>query len=60
MLAQEQESYWKKVLRHERDQKNRIGKVVEQLARQQIYLEGAAQQALQKVPSGGSHRNSRE
>lgn len=43
------------MLQHERDQKVRIEKMVEQLARQHSHLEEAAQHAL---PSG-SHRSSR-
>ncbi|XP_051171697.1 oxysterol-binding protein 1 isoform X2 [Leptopilina boulardi] len=45
-LAQQQEPKWKKMLQHERDQKERIEKMVEQLARQHSHLEEAAQHAL--------------
>ena len=45
-LAQQQEPKWKKMFQHEREQKNRIEKMVEQLARQHSHLEEAAQQAL--------------
>lgn len=45
-LAQKQEPKWKKMLQHERDQKERIEKMVEQLARQHSHLEEAAQHAL--------------
>ncbi|XP_044002352.1 oxysterol-binding protein 1 isoform X2 [Aphidius gifuensis] len=51
-LAKQQEPKWKKMLQHERDQKERIEKMVEQLAMQHSHLDEAAQQAL---PSG-SHR----
>lgn len=44
------------MLQHERDQKERIEKMVEQLAMQHSHLEEAAQQAL---PSG-SHRPGRK
>lgn len=45
-MAQQQEPKWKKMLQHERDQKERIEKMVEQLARQHSHLEEAAQHAL--------------
>ncbi|XP_043289479.1 oxysterol-binding protein 1 isoform X2 [Venturia canescens] len=57
-LAQQQEPKWKKLLQHERDQKVRIEKMVEQLARQHSHLEEAAQHALpSSIPAGG-HRPS--
>ncbi|XP_043482425.1 oxysterol-binding protein 1 isoform X2 [Leptopilina heterotoma] len=45
-LAQQQEPKWRKMVQHERDQKERIEKMVEQLARQHSHLEEAAQHAL--------------
>ncbi|XP_003427315.3 oxysterol-binding protein 1 isoform X3 [Nasonia vitripennis] len=55
-LAQQQEPKWKKMLQHERDQKVRIEKMVEQLARQHSHLEEAAQHAL--PAAGQAHRQS--
>ncbi|XP_026672135.1 oxysterol-binding protein 1 isoform X4 [Ceratina calcarata] len=57
-LAQQQEPKWKKMLQHERDQKERIEKMVEQLARQHSHLEEAAQHALPSAGTGGGHRAS--
>ncbi|XP_066593979.1 oxysterol-binding protein 1 isoform X2 [Prorops nasuta] len=57
-LAQQQEPKWKKMLQHERDQKERIEKMVEQLARQHSHLEEAAQHALPSVQPGIGHRSS--
>ncbi|XP_014606256.1 PREDICTED: oxysterol-binding protein 1 isoform X1 [Polistes canadensis] len=57
-LAQQQEPKWKKMLQHERDQKVRIEKMVEQLARQHSHLEEAAQHALPSVTPAGGHRPS--
>jgi len=60
-LAQQQEPKWKKMLQHERDQKVRIEKMVEQLARQHSHLEEAAQHAaLPSATSAGGHRPSRK
>uniref|UniRef100_A0ABD2VTM9 PH domain-containing protein n=1 Tax=Trichogramma kaykai TaxID=54128 RepID=A0ABD2VTM9_9HYME len=56
-LAQQQEPKWKRMLQHERDQKVRIEKMVEQLARQHSHLEEAAQHAL-PPPALASHRSS--
>lgn len=47
------------MLQHERDQKVRIEKMVEQLARQHSHLEEAAQHALPSAVSTGGHRASR-
>lgn len=58
-LAQQQEPKWKKMLQHERDQKVRIEKMVEQLARQHSHLEEAAQHALPSAVPTGGHRASR-
>ncbi|XP_033210277.1 oxysterol-binding protein 1 isoform X2 [Belonocnema kinseyi] len=52
-LAQQQEPKWKKMLQHERDQKVRIEKMVEQLARQHSHLEEAAQHALPSATPTG-------
>ncbi|GAB1861944.1 Oxysterol-binding protein 1 [Camponotus japonicus] len=57
-LAQQQEPKWKKLLQHERDQKVRIEKMVEQLARQHSHLEEAAQHAIPSVTHAGGHRPS--
>ncbi|XP_078037530.1 oxysterol binding protein isoform X3 [Augochlora pura] len=57
-LAQQQEPKWKKLLQHERDQKVRIEKVVEQLARQHSHLEEAAQHAIPSAVPAGGHRSS--
>ncbi|XP_011333260.1 oxysterol-binding protein 1 isoform X2 [Ooceraea biroi] len=57
-LAQQQEPKWKKMLQHERDQKVRIEKMVEQLARQHSHLEEAAQHALPSATPAGGHRPS--
>ncbi|XP_011631488.1 oxysterol-binding protein 1 isoform X3 [Pogonomyrmex barbatus] len=57
-LAQQQEPKWKKMLQHERDQKVRIEKMVEQLARQHSHLEEAAQHAIPSATLGGGHRSS--
>ncbi|XP_076249148.1 oxysterol binding protein isoform X4 [Calliopsis andreniformis] len=57
-LAQQQEPKWKKMLQHERDQKVRIEKMVEQLARQHSHLEEAAQHALPAAVPAGGHRTS--
>ncbi|XP_011256110.1 oxysterol-binding protein 1 isoform X2 [Camponotus floridanus] len=57
-LAQQQEPKWKKMLQHERDQKVRIEKMVEQLARQHSHLEEAAQHAIPSVTLAGGHRPS--
>ncbi|KAL0119235.1 hypothetical protein PUN28_009669 [Cardiocondyla obscurior] len=58
-LAQQQEPKWKKMLQHERDQKVRIEKMVEQLARQHSHLEEAAQHAnLPSTTPAGGHRPS--
>ncbi|XP_016906592.1 oxysterol-binding protein 1 isoform X3 [Apis cerana] len=57
-LAQQQEPKWKKMLQHERDQKVRIEKMVEQLARQHSHLEEAAQHALPSAVPTGGHRTS--
>lgn len=59
-LAQLQEPKWKKMLQHERDQKVRIEKMVEQLARQHSHLEEAAQHAIPSVAPAGGHRQSRK
>jgi len=59
-LAQQQEPKWKKMLQHERDQKVRIEKMVEQLARQHSHLEEAAQHAIPSVTPAGGHRPSRK
>jgi len=60
-LAQQQEPKWKKMLQHERDQKVRIEKMVEQLARQHSHLEEAAQHAsLPSATPAGGHRPSRK
>ncbi|XP_044578176.1 oxysterol-binding protein 1 isoform X2 [Cotesia glomerata] len=56
-LAQQQEPKWKKMLQHERDQKVRIEKMVEQLARQHSHLEEAAQHALPPGIPAGNHRS---
>lgn len=58
-LAQQQEPKWKKMLQHERDQKVRIEKMVEQLARQHSHLEEAAQHALPPGIPAGNHRSTR-
>ncbi|XP_034945715.1 oxysterol-binding protein 1 isoform X2 [Chelonus insularis] len=55
-LAQQQEPKWKKMLQHERDQKVRIEKMVEQLARQHSHLEEAAQHAIPTGMTTGNHR----
>lgn len=47
------------MLQHERDQKVRIEKMVEQLARQHSHLEEAAQHALPSAVPTGGHRASR-
>ena len=47
------------MLQHERDQKVRIEKMVEQLARQHSHLEEAAQHALPTAVTAGGHRASR-
>ncbi|XP_071572987.1 oxysterol-binding protein 1 isoform X2 [Temnothorax nylanderi] len=57
-LAQQQEPKWKKLLQHERDQKVRIEKMVEQLARQHSHLEEAAQHAIPSATHAGGHRPS--
>ncbi|XP_076177462.1 oxysterol binding protein isoform X5 [Ptiloglossa arizonensis] len=57
-LAQQQEPKWKKMLQHERDQKVRIEKMVEQLARQHSHLEEAAQHAIPSAAPAGGHRSS--
>ncbi|XP_033333217.1 oxysterol binding protein isoform X4 [Megalopta genalis] len=57
-LAQQQEPKWKKMLQHERDQKVRIEKMVEQLARQHSHLEEAAQHAIPSAVPAGGHRSS--
>ncbi|XP_070149850.1 oxysterol-binding protein 1 isoform X1 [Polyergus mexicanus] len=57
-LAQQQEPKWKKLLQHERDQKVRIEKMVEQLARQHSHLEEAAQHAIPSATLSGGHRPS--
>ncbi|XP_018054648.1 PREDICTED: oxysterol-binding protein 1 isoform X2 [Atta colombica] len=57
-LAQQQEPKWKKMLQHERDQKVRIEKMVEQLARQHSHLEEAAQHAIPSATPAGGHRSS--
>ncbi|XP_072750194.1 LOW QUALITY PROTEIN: oxysterol-binding protein 1 [Anoplolepis gracilipes] len=57
-LAQQQEPKWKKMLQHERDQKVRIEKMVEQLARQHSHLEEAAQHAIPSATIAGGHRPS--
>ncbi|XP_076644474.1 oxysterol binding protein isoform X2 [Halictus rubicundus] len=57
-LAQQQEPKWKKLLQHERDQKVRIEKMVEQLARQHSHLEEAAQHAIPSAAPAGGHRSS--
>ncbi|KAK1130509.1 hypothetical protein K0M31_018641 [Melipona bicolor] len=57
-LAEQQEPKWKKMLQHERDQKVRIEKMVEQLARQHSHLEEAAQHALPTAVTAGGHRAS--
>ncbi|XP_067204687.1 oxysterol-binding protein 1 isoform X2 [Linepithema humile] len=57
-LAQQQEPKWKKMLQHERDQKTRIEKMVEQLARQHSNLEEAAQHAIPSAVPTGGHRPS--
>ncbi|XP_053983794.1 oxysterol-binding protein 1 isoform X2 [Hylaeus volcanicus] len=57
-LAQQQEPKWKKMLQHERDQKVRIEKMVEQLARQHSHLEEAAQHAIPSAVPAGGHRPS--
>ncbi|XP_011494145.1 PREDICTED: oxysterol-binding protein 1 isoform X2 [Ceratosolen solmsi marchali] len=57
-LAQQQEPKWKKMLQHERDQKVRLEKMVEQLARQHSHLEEAAQHALPPPAQGGVYRPS--
>ncbi|XP_015592742.1 oxysterol-binding protein 1 isoform X2 [Cephus cinctus] len=57
-LAQQQEPKWQKMLQHERDQKVRIEKMVEQLARQHSHLEEAAQHALPSATPAGGHRSS--
>ncbi|KAG7206042.1 hypothetical protein KM043_003443 [Ampulex compressa] len=57
-LAQRQEPKWKKMLQHERDQKERIEKMVEQLARQHSHLEEAAQHAIPSATPAGGHRPS--
>ncbi|XP_018312775.1 LOW QUALITY PROTEIN: oxysterol-binding protein 1 [Mycetomoellerius zeteki] len=57
-LAQQQEPKWKKMLQHERDQKVRIEKMVEQLARQHSHLEKAAQHAIPSATPAGGHRPS--
>nr|XP_050848076.1 oxysterol-binding protein 1 isoform X1 [Vespula vulgaris]XP_050848077.1 oxysterol-binding protein 1 isoform X1 [Vespula vulgaris] len=57
-LAQQQEPKWKKMLQHERDQKARIERMVEQLARQHSNLEEAAQHALPSATPAGGHRPS--
>ncbi|XP_029159626.1 oxysterol-binding protein 1 isoform X3 [Nylanderia fulva] len=57
-LAQQQEPKWKKMLQHERDQKVRIEKMVEQLARQHSHLEEAAQHAIPSATLAGGHRPS--
>ncbi|XP_014473466.1 PREDICTED: oxysterol-binding protein 1 isoform X2 [Dinoponera quadriceps] len=57
-LAQQQEPKWKKMLQHERDQKERIEKMVEQLARQHSHLEEAAQHAIPSATPAGGHRPS--
>ncbi|XP_020283344.1 oxysterol-binding protein 1 isoform X3 [Pseudomyrmex gracilis] len=55
--AQHQEPKWKKMLQHERDQKVRIEKMVEQLARQHSHLEEAAQHAnIPSVMPASGHR----
>jgi hypothetical protein len=59
-LAQQQEPKWKKMLQHERDQKVRIEKMVEQLARQHSHLEEAAQHAIPSVTPAGCNRPSRK
>lgn len=59
-LAQQQEPKWKKLLQHERDQKVRIEKMVEQLARQHSHLEEAAQHAIPSATPAGGHRPSRK
>jgi len=59
-LAQQQEPKWKKMLQHERDQKVRIEKMVEQLARQHSHLEEAAQHAIPSATPAGGHRPSRK
>lgn len=59
-LAQQQEPKWKKMLQHERDQKVRIEKMVEQLARQHSHLEEAAQHAIPSAVPTGGHRPSRK
>ncbi|KAK0167491.1 hypothetical protein PV327_004884 [Microctonus hyperodae] len=56
--AQQQEPKWNKMLQHERDQKVRIEKMVEQLARQHSHLEEAAQHALPSGIPTRSHRSS--
>lgn len=48
------------MLQHERDQKVRIEKMVEQLARQHSHLEEAAQHAIPSVAPAGGHRQSRK
>lgn len=58
-LAQQQEPKWKKLLQHERDQKVRLEKMVEQLARQHSHLEEAAAHALPPAVPAGGHRVSR-
>ncbi|XP_012279948.1 oxysterol-binding protein 1 isoform X2 [Orussus abietinus] len=57
-LAQQQEPKWQKILQHERDQKVRLEKMVEQLARQHSNLEAAAQHALPSAVPAGGHRPS--
>lgn len=47
------------MLQHERDQKVRIEKMVEQLARQHSHLEEAAQHAIPSAVPAGGHRSSR-
>lgn len=47
------------MLQHERDQKARIERMVEQLARQHSNLEEAAQHALPSATPAGGHRPSR-
>ncbi|XP_036150548.1 oxysterol-binding protein 1 [Monomorium pharaonis] len=58
LVAQQQEPKWKKLLQHERDQKVRIEKMVEQLARQHSHLEEAAQHAIPSATPAGGHRPS--
>ncbi|XP_011162781.1 oxysterol-binding protein 1 isoform X2 [Solenopsis invicta] len=58
LVAQQQEPKWKKMLQHERDQKVRIEKMVEQLARQHSHLEEAAQHAIPSATPAGGHKPS--